>query len=102
MRNIHWNRETVNRELKESQKFWAGCELIESVPDRVSGAPVFKGTRLPADTIVDNVDAYMEEGLTLNEAIQATLDDFPGVPSGEVSVRKILAYCDVQELQRIV
>ena len=95
--DIHWNREMVNRELKESQQFWADCELIESMPDMVSGASVFKGTRLPADTIVDNVDAYMEEGMTLSEAIQATLDDFPGVPAGEAGVRKILAYRDVHE-----
>ncbi len=95
--DMHRNREMATRELRESQEFWAACELTESVPDRVSGAPVFKGTRLPADTIVDNVDAYMEEGMTLNEAIRATLDDFPGVPAGGAGVRRLLAYRDAHD-----
>lgn len=76
---------------------WSECDLIESVPGKVSGAPVFKGTRLPADTIVDNVDAYMEEGLSLEEAIEETLENFPGVPGGVEGVRAVLAYRDAHE-----
>ena len=96
-----FDREASMRELKESQRFWAGCDVIEIVPGKVSGAPVFKGTRLPADTIVDNVDAYMEEGMTLDEAIRATLDDFPGVPDEEAGARAVLAYRDAHEQQSV-
>jgi uncharacterized protein (DUF433 family) len=35
---------------------WSGCPLVEVVPGKVSGAPILKGTRLPAQTIVDNHD----------------------------------------------
>ena len=38
---------------------WSGCELVEMVPGKVSGAPILKGTRLPAQTIVDNHDHGM-------------------------------------------
>jgi len=30
---------------------WLGCDLIEIVPGKVSGAPVFKNTRLPVEAI---------------------------------------------------
>ncbi len=33
---------------------WSDCPLVESVPDKVSGAPILRGTRMPADAIVEN------------------------------------------------
>jgi len=36
---------------------WAGCELVEVVPGKVSGAPLLKGTRVPADGILENYRA---------------------------------------------
>lgn len=40
-------------------------------PDIVSGVPVFRGTRVPIDALIDNIEA----GLTLDEF----LDNFPTV-----------------------
>jgi uncharacterized protein (DUF433 family) len=31
---------------------WCECKLVESVPEKVGGRPVVKGTRVPADTIL--------------------------------------------------
>ena len=45
---------------------WSGCELVEVVPGKVSGAPILKGTRLPAQTIVDN----HEYGMTPAEIVE--------------------------------
>lgn len=45
--------------------------LITSSPNRLSGAPVFGGTRVPIQTLID----YLEGGDTLS----AFLDDFPSV-----------------------
>jgi uncharacterized protein (DUF433 family) len=36
---------------------WRGCELVEIIPDKVSGRPLVKGTRIPADVIVNNFDS---------------------------------------------
>ena len=36
---------------------WSGCELVEVIPGKVSGMPLVKGTRIPADVIVSNFDA---------------------------------------------
>jgi uncharacterized protein (DUF433 family) len=35
---------------------WTGCELVERVPGKVSGRAVFKGTRILADTIVQDAE----------------------------------------------
>ncbi len=42
---------------------WTGCDLVERVPGKVSGRPVVLGTRILADTIVQ--DAQL--GSTLEE-----------------------------------
>jgi uncharacterized protein (DUF433 family) len=60
---------------------WSRCELVEVVPGKVSGAPILKGTRLPAQTIVDNHDY----GLT-----PAEIEEQFGV--AEDQVRQILDY----------
>ena len=38
---------------------WLGCNLLEAIEGNMSGAVVFKGTRLPVQAIVENVDAFM-------------------------------------------
>jgi uncharacterized protein (DUF433 family) len=35
---------------------WSGCDLIEVVPGKVSGVPLIRGTRLPADQVIDSFD----------------------------------------------
>jgi len=42
---------------------WMACELIESVPGKVSGRPVVRGTRIMPDAIVGSY----EMGETLEE-----------------------------------
>jgi uncharacterized protein (DUF433 family) len=42
---------------------WSQCEAIESVPGKVSGAWVFKGTRMPVQTVFAN----LESGMSLDE-----------------------------------
>jgi uncharacterized protein (DUF433 family) len=45
--------------------------LITVSPDRLSGTPVFAGTRVPVQTLID----YLEAG----DPLEAFLDDFPSV-----------------------
>jgi uncharacterized protein (DUF433 family) len=35
---------------------WTGCELVERVPGKVSGRPIVRGTRILADTIVQDAE----------------------------------------------
>jgi uncharacterized protein (DUF433 family) len=42
---------------------WSQCDAVESVPGKVSGAWVFKGTRMPVQTVFANLEA----GMSVNE-----------------------------------
>lgn len=36
---------------------WSQCPAVESIPGKVSGAWVFRGTRLPVSTVFENLEA---------------------------------------------
>ena len=38
---------------------WSQCPAVESVPGKVSGAWVFRGTRMPVKTVFENLEAGM-------------------------------------------
>jgi uncharacterized protein (DUF433 family) len=45
---------------------WSQCPAVESVPDRRSGAWVFKDTRMPVSTVFENLEA----GATIGEIME--------------------------------
>jgi uncharacterized protein (DUF433 family) len=58
---------------------WSQCPAVESVPDRVGGAWVFKGTRLPVATVIENledlsVDEVMEQFDVSRDQVTAVLE----------------------------
>ncbi|MDQ2946931.1 MAG: DUF433 domain-containing protein [Acidobacteriota bacterium] len=58
---------------------WAQCPAVESVPGKVSGAWVFRDTRLPVATVIENledlsVEEVMEQFDVTREQITAVLD----------------------------
>jgi uncharacterized protein (DUF433 family) len=38
---------------------WSQCDAVESIPGKVSGAWVLKGTRMPVQTVFANLEAGM-------------------------------------------
>jgi uncharacterized protein (DUF433 family) len=36
---------------------WTGCEIVEVVVGKVSGVPLIKNTRVPADLVVGSLEA---------------------------------------------
>jgi uncharacterized protein (DUF433 family) len=87
-------------EKLDDDKFREQCNLVHSDPEIVHGTPVLKGTRLPADALVENVEAFMEmDGLTVEEAIAETLNCFPGTPGGADTVRALLTYQEAHSHQ---
>ena len=36
---------------------WSQCPVVESIPGKVSGAWVLKGTRMPVSAILENLEA---------------------------------------------
>ena len=58
---------------------WSQCPAVESIPGKVSGAWVFKGTRLPVTTIIENledlsVDEVIEQFDVTREQVTAVLE----------------------------
>jgi uncharacterized protein (DUF433 family) len=58
---------------------WSQCPAVESIPGKVSGAWVFRGTRLPVATVIENledlsIEEVMEQFDVTREQITAVLD----------------------------
>jgi uncharacterized protein (DUF433 family) len=55
---------------------WSQCHAVERTPGKVSGAWVFKGTRVPVTALFEN----LEDGASVDEFVQW----FPGVSREQV------------------
>ncbi len=67
---------------------WTDCPLVEVIPGKVSGVPLLKDTRLPADTILENY-----EGGSPVEEIAENFD------ISEQAIRDILDYAASHQRQ---
>jgi uncharacterized protein (DUF433 family) len=61
---------------------WSTCEAVQRDPEKVSGAWVFRGTRVPVSALFANI----EGGAT----VEQFLEWFPGVSRGQVT--RVLAH----------
>jgi uncharacterized protein (DUF433 family) len=55
---------------------WSQCPAVERIPGKVSGAWLFKGTRVPVKALFENI----EGGATVQEFVEW----FPGVTPEQV------------------
>jgi len=55
---------------------WGSCSAVERDPDRVSGAWVFRGTRVPVSALFEN----LEDGVSASQFVEL----FPGVTLDQV------------------
>ena len=58
---------------------WSQCPAVESIPGKVSGAWVFKDTRMPVATVFENLEdmsvaEVMEQFDVTREQIEAVLE----------------------------
>jgi len=87
--DLHRLRRSSERQSMKTEAIdWSKCDDVESVPGRVSGAWVIKGTRVPAQAIVDNARA----GFT---AEQLVTEIFEGVPVERV--RAVLRFAKIAQ-----
>ncbi len=61
---------------------WSSCSAVERDPDRVSGAWLFRGTRVPIAALFEN----LEDDIPVHEFIEY----FPGVSIAQA--RSVLEY----------
>jgi len=57
---------------------WSSCSAVERDPERVSGAWVFRGTRVPVSALFEN----LEDGVQIAQFVEW----FPGVTIEQVRV----------------
>lgn len=57
---------------------WSQCPAVESVPGKVSGAWVLKGTRMPVSVIFENLEAGMSLG-EITEVFDVTPEEVRAV-----------------------
>jgi uncharacterized protein (DUF433 family) len=55
---------------------WSQCPAVESIPGKASGACVFKGTRPPLTTVIENL-----EDLSIDEVVEQ-FDRYPCCDGG--------------------
>lgn len=63
---------------------WSDCPAVERIPGKVSGAWLFKGTRVPAKALFEN----LEDGASVNDF----LEWFPDVQREQVEA--VLAHAE--------
>lgn len=61
---------------------WSECELVERVPGKVSGKPIVRGTRILADTIVQDAE--------LGSSLEELRENYPDLP--EHTILRLLAF----------
>jgi uncharacterized protein (DUF433 family) len=66
---------------------WSGCNMIEVVPGKVSGLPVIRGSRVPADQVLENHDA--------GQSVEDIAYNFDLKPD---DIRAVLAYAARRQL----
>ena len=70
---------TMKKGKKMATLDWSQCPAVESIPDKVGGAWVFRDTRLPVATVIENledlsIEEVMEQFDVTREQIAAVLD----------------------------
>jgi uncharacterized protein (DUF433 family) len=66
----------VSRRYFPTMLNWSQCSAVERIPGKVSGAWLFKGTRVPVKALFEN----LESGATVEEF----LEWFPGVTRKQI------------------
>ena len=68
---------------------WTGCELVEQIPGKVSGRPVVRGTRILADTIVQDAE--------LGSSLEEIHENYPDLPV--TAIQQLISFANSHRLQ---
>jgi uncharacterized protein (DUF433 family) len=61
---------------------WTGCELVERIPGKVSGRAIVCGTRILADTIVQDAE--------LGSPLEEIHENYPDLPLA--TIQRLLSF----------
>jgi len=71
--------------------FWAACDLVERIPGKQGGVPLVKGTRIPADQIVEEHE--------LGSPIKEIAENYPSITLQQI--RDLIAYAERRKSQPV-
>jgi uncharacterized protein (DUF433 family) len=69
---------------------WMACELIESVPGKVSGRPIVRGTRIMPDAVANSYE--------LGDSIEEIHEGFPGLTIEQI--QRLIEFAQEHRRQR--
>jgi uncharacterized protein (DUF433 family) len=70
---------------------WAGCEFVERIPGKVSGRPVVRGTRILADTIVQDAE--------LSSPLEEIQENYPDLSLAVIA--QLISFARADREQRV-
>jgi uncharacterized protein (DUF433 family) len=70
---------------------WAGCELVERIPGKVSGRPIVRGTRILADTIVQDAE--------LGSPLEEIQENYPDLSL--TAIQQLISFARAHRVQRV-
>ena len=70
---------------------WTGCKLGERIPGKVSGRPVVRGTRILADTIVQDAE--------LGSPLEEIQENYPDLPLA--AIQQLISFAHAHIGQRL-
>jgi uncharacterized protein (DUF433 family) len=76
---------------KDSYVDWTGCELVERIPGKVSGRPLVRGTRILADTVVQDAE--------LGSPLEEIHENYPDLPLA--TIERLLSFARAQSRQTV-
>lgn len=66
---------------------WVGCEAVEVVPGKLSGVPILKHSRVPADAVLESYE--------LGESVEDIAYSYSLDPE---EIRKVIAFAESRSL----
>jgi uncharacterized protein (DUF433 family) len=69
---------------------WTSCDMVETIPGKVSGVPLVRGTRIPADVIVENFEA--------GSPLEEISENYPALSLN--TIKALISFAHAQQLQR--
>ena len=64
---------------------WQGCDLVERIPGKQDGVPLVKGTRIPAEQLVEEYE--------LGSPIEEIAENYPSVTRDQI--KSVIAFAEI-------
>jgi uncharacterized protein (DUF433 family) len=71
---------------------WANCALVERIPGKQGGGPLVKGTRIPADQIVEEWE--------LGSAVEEIGENYPSITRDQIT--RLIAFANEHRSQPVL